>query len=128
LERLEMEAVSEKPNPRTLETVGSALVAMNARDQAPRLEELVKKVPDGKNAIAARRSLLSIIGKLHNPKSETFLLAEFADVSVQQAAAAALVRLGLQTGIEEVKAALEDAKKNGNKDVADKLKLALQAK
>jgi hypothetical protein len=128
LQRLEAEAVSENADPVTLETVGSALVAMDAREQAARLEELVKKVPDGKNAIAARRSLLSVIGRLHNPTSELFLLTELADANLQQAAATGLARLGSQTGIARIKAMLEEAKKNGNGNLAEKLASALKQK
>ncbi len=128
LKRLETEAVSEKTDVRTLETVGSALVAMNAREQAARLEALVLKVPAGKNADAVKRSLMSVIGSLRNPKSEGFLLRALTDANLQEAAFTALARLGSPTGIARVKAALENAKENGNEDLADKLNRALQEK
>ncbi len=128
LKRLEAEAVSEKPDARTLETVGSALVAMNAREQGPRLEALVLKVPAGKNADVVKRSLMSVIGSLRNPQSEGFLLKALTDANLQEAAFAALAHFGSPTGIARVKAALENAKENGNKDLAEKLNRALQEK
>jgi hypothetical protein len=128
MQRIEMEAISENPDPVTLETIGSALVAMNAGEQAAPLEALVARVPNGKNAVAVRRSLVSVIGKLRNPQSEGFLLGELTDTKLQAAAAGALARLGSQTGIAQVKALLEEAKKNGDGNLAEKLKHALQAK
>ncbi len=128
LKRLEAEAISEKPDARTLETVGSALVAMNAREQAPRLEALVVRVPAGKHADAVKRSLMSVIGSLRNPQSEGFLLKALTDANLQEAAFAALAHFGSPTGIARVKAALENAKENGNKDLAEKLNHALQEK
>jgi len=128
LKRLETETISEKADPRTVETIGSALVAMNARDQAARLEGLMAKVPAGKNAEAVKRSLVSVIRKLRNPRSEEFLLKALGDANLQEAAFTALARLGSQTGIARLKAALENAKENGNKDLADKLNHALHEK
>ena len=128
LKRLETEVLSGKPDPRAIETIGAALVTMNACEQAARLEALVVKVPAGKNADAVKRSLVSVIGRLRNPKSEGFLVTALADAVLEEVAATALARLGSPTGIARVEAALENAKENGNKDIADKLNRALQQK
>lgn len=128
LKRLETEAISGKPDPRAIETIGAALVTMNACEQAARLEALIVKVPAGKNADAVKRSLVSVIGRLRNPKSEGFLVTALADAVLKEVAATALARLGSPTGIARVEAALENAKENGNKDIADKLNRALQQK
>jgi hypothetical protein len=128
MQRIETEAISENSDPVTLETIGSALVAMNAGEQAASLEALVARVPNGKNSVGVRRSLVSIIGKLRNPQSESFLLGELTDTKLQAAAAGALARLGSQTGIAQVKALLEEAKKKGDGNLAEKLKHALPQK
>ena len=48
--------------------------------------------------------------------------------NLQQAAATGLARLGSQTGIARIKAMLEDAKNNGNGNLAEKLARALKQK
>jgi hypothetical protein len=128
MQRLEPEAKSGTADPTTIETLGSVLLALNARDQAPHLQELIGKVPEGKGAVATKRSLLSLMGKLHNPETEPFLLTELNDSNLEVAAAGALARLGSRSGVAEVNALLEQARKDGNVALLEKLKNALQQK
>lgn len=115
-----------KSGPNPFDQIGDVLILRKAAGRAPALQEIFARIPEGESF--NRKGLITLIGQLRNPESEAFLLPLLADPSYSPYAAAALVRIGSTAGVAQAKALADEAKKSGNKDLADALGRALNAK
>jgi HEAT repeat protein len=115
-----------KSGPNPFDQIGKVLVIRKATGCAPVLQEIFSRTPESE--LSNRKALITLIGELRNPGSEAFLLPLLADPNYSPIAAAALVRIGSAVGAAQAKALADEAKKSGNKDLADALEGALHAK
>ncbi len=129
LARIESQATSAEGDPKAIEQLGDVLVALKAKEQAPRIAEAIAKVPESaRNAIQRKRALIDIAGKLGNEQVAPALIQTLNNPALRKDSAAALVRLHSAPGIARVKAMLEDAKKSNDAATVDALNQALRAK
>ncbi len=115
-----------KSGPNPFDQIGDVLILRKATGRAPALQEIFAQIPEGESF--NRKGLIILIGQLRNPESEAFLLPLLAEPNYSPLAAAALVRIGSTAGVEQAKSLADEAKKSGNKDLADALGRALNAK
>lgn len=113
---------------RQIQRLGAGLLLLKPRGAAMRLEKTFEAVPPGKSAAPVRRALIEIIGELRDGRSEAFLMRQFEKPDLRAAAAAALARLDSKKGIAQVRAAIDHARKAGDRDTASRLARALRAK
>ena len=126
--RMEALLKSGKTTPQALDALGSALVKQKATGKAAAVQELYPLTAPLKNAQNFQAKLIELVGLLRNPESEAFLLPLLDEEKLAPVAAAALVRIGSKTGVDEVKKRMAAAKAAGNKERAGAFGRALAVK